>query len=175
MSNRKKPKSPSPLRAALAKKTSLRTFFEIAVVDSETVETAQRRVDIARQMSAATLLTEDTAVREKADEALASAQAERDACFHRIWFRGLSLDEFDALVALHPPTDEQRNDDWTWNPDTFNYALLEAATVDGDLTAQEWADELADGDRWTRADRTQLINMCLAAQRQTMADAIPKG
>jgi hypothetical protein len=172
MSNRRKPKN--PLREALAKKTTLRTHFDISIVDSEEVEAAQRSVTVAQQLVAATLLHDDPAVRARADKALADARATRDACFHRIWFRGLPLEEFDALVALHPPTEEQHREKWIWNPDTFNYALLAECAVDSDLTAEEWAEELADGDRWTRADRTKIISTCLAANQQTMADAVPK-
>lgn len=172
MSNRRTPKNPSPLRAALAAKTSLRTYFDIAIEPTEKIEAAQRRLDVANQLIAATLLHDDD-VRAKAEGAHVKAKAERDAHFHRIWFRGLQLDEFDALVALHPPTAEQAKDDWAWNPDTFNYALLEEAVVDGDLTAAEWEAELS-SEKWTRADRNAFVNNCLQAQRQTMADAVPK-
>ena len=175
MSNRKKPTNPSPLRAALAAKTALVTHFDMAIADSDAVEAAQRRVNVAEQMVAATLLHQDDAVRERAADALNEALAARDACFHRIQFRHLPLDDFDALVKLHPPTDAQAKEEWVWNHLTFNYALLEACVIDGDLTAAEWETELADQDKWTPADKRQLINMALAAQRQTMADAIPKG
>lgn len=173
MSNRRKPSNPSPLRAALAQKTNLRTYFDLPVADTEQVEDAHRKVEIAKQLVASTLLHEDQDVRGKAEAALERAKEARAACFHRIWFRGLTFSEFDALVALHPATKEQEKDGWAWNPDTFNYALLEEAVVDGDLTAEEWQAEL-DDDRWSRADRTQLLNRCLAAQQQTMADAVPK-
>lgn len=173
MSNRKKPKS--PLREALAKKTSLRTFYELPIVSQEQIEAAKRKLDVAHQLVAATLLHEDDEVRAKAEKAIADAQAERDACFHRVWFRGLGHNEFDALVALHPPTKEQQADQHAWNPDTFNYALLEAAGVDSDLSAEDWEAELADESKWPAPDRARLIGSCLAAQRQTMADAVPKG
>ena len=175
MSNRVKPKKPSPLRAALAAKTTLITHFDLSIATSDQVEAAQRQVNVAQQLVAATLLHDDDDVRQRAADALAKAEAARDACFHRIQFRHLPLDDFDALVKLHPPTDEQAKDQWAWNPDTFNYALLEHATIDGDLTAAEWQAELEDDARWTPADARQLVNMALASQRQTLADAIPKG
>lgn len=176
MSNRKKPSSPSPLREALKKKTSLRTYFDVAIADTDQVEEAVRRVNAAQQLVTATLLSDDQDVRVRADRALDEARAARAACFHRVEFRGLGPKEFDALVDLHPPTDEQAKaeDPLPWNTDTFPYALLEAATVDSDLTAAEWEAELADEAKWTRADRNGLITAVLAAQRQTMADAVPK-
>ncbi len=177
MSTKRKKNSASPLRAALAAKTSLRTFHEIPIVPQEKIETAKRNLDVARQMVAATLLHDDAEVREKADQALATAQAARDACFHRIEFRGLGLDDFDALVTEHPATPAQVADDdydFPWDRSTFDYALLEHATVDSDLTAEEWKAELTDGERWPAPERARIINNCLAAQRQTMADAVPK-
>jgi len=126
-------------------------------------------------MVMATLLQDNDDVRAKAADVEAQAMTAMDACFHRVWFRGLSYDEFDALVALHPPTPEQLKEKWAWNPDTFTYALLEECVVDGDLTAAEWEAELSDGKRWPRADRVAFIDQALAAQQQTMADAIPKG
>lgn len=173
MSNAKKPTNPSPLRAALAAKTNLVTYFDLSIAETDVVEAAQRGVAVGRQLVAATLLHDDDAVRDQAAAALLRAEAERSACFHRINFRGLPLKDFDALVTLHPPTPEQAKDKWVWNPDTFNYALLEECTIDGDLTAAEWEAELHT-DRWSRADRSKLLNMALAAQQQSMADAVPK-
>lgn len=172
MSNRKKPKS--PLRAALNAKTSLHTFHEISTSPQAQVEAAKRKLDVARQLVAATLMSDDADVRSKAEAALEAAQAERDACFYRIEFRGLGLTEYDALVKLHPPTKAQEADKWLWNPDTFGYALLEAAAVASDLTAEDWAEELADEEKWPAPERARLISTALAAQRQTMADAAPK-
>lgn len=176
MSTKRKANSASPLRAALAAKTSLHTFYEMSIVPQEQIEAAKRRLDVARQLLASTLIHDDPNVRAKAEKTHAAAQAERDACFHRIEFRGLGYTEFDALVGLHPATPAQAKDPKhvAWNPETFNAALLEAATVDSDLTAQDWAEELADEDRWPAPDRSRLINTCLQAQRQTMADAVPK-
>lgn len=174
MSNRQKVSRPvSPLRAALAAKTNLRTYHDIPVKPTEEIERVQRRLALARQLEAATLLKEDPEVRAAAADAVATVEAERDACFHRIWFRGLGHTEFDALVDLHPRASDQ-TDDLPWNPATFDCGLLEACVVDGDLTAEEWQEELADESRWATPDRDRVVRMALAAQRQTMADAVPK-
>lgn len=174
MPPRTKKAAASPLRAALNAKTSLHTFHEISTSPQPAIEAAKRNLDVARQLVAATLMHDDADVRAKADKALATAQAERDACFYRIEFRGLGLTEFDALVKLHPPTKAQADDKWLWNPDTFDFALLEHAVVDSDLTAEDWQAELADEEKWPAPERARLLNNCLAAQRQTMADAAPK-
>lgn len=175
MSTRRKKATGSSLRAALAAKTKLRTYFDLAVVPSEQVEAAKQRVDIANQLVAATLLSPDADVRARAQGELDEAKAALSACFHRIWFSGLNDTEFDALVALHPATKAQEADKWLWNPDTFNYALLEACAVDSDLTAEEWEVEVNDGTRWSRADKSRVIAAALACNQQTMADAAGKG
>lgn len=175
MSTKRKKPSTSPLRAALAKKTKLRTYFDLAVVPSEDVETAQQRVDIAQQLVAATLLSPDDDVRERGQTELDKAKAARAACFHRIWFSGLGETDFDALVRLHPPTPAQEADKWPWNPDTFNYALLAECAVDSDLTAEEWEAEVNDTERWSRADKARVIAAALACNQQTISDAVPKG
>lgn len=172
MSNRQK-RPASPLREALAAKTNLRTYHDIPVRPAEDIAAAQRRLEVARQLQAATMLSEDDDVRTKSAKVVEEMQAERDACFHRIWFRSLGHNEFDALVALHPAPEGQ-DGDAPWDTATFEYALLEHAVVENDLTAEEWATELADEVRWSGPDRRRLIAMAFAAQRQTMADAVPK-
>jgi hypothetical protein len=167
--------SASPLREALAAKTNLRTYHDIAVRPVEDIEAAQRNLQLAQQMQAATMLHDDEAVRTKAVKVVAEAQAARDACFHRIWFRSLGDVEFDALVALHPPLPGQDADRLAWNPTTFEPALLEACVVDSDLTAEEWADELADESRWSGPDKRAVSRAAMAAQRQTLAELVPKG
>lgn len=182
--------APGSLRAALAQRTNLRTHHDIAIAPADDIEAAQRRLDTARQLQAATLLHDSDEVRQRAEQAAQDAEQARAALFHRLWFRGLDLDEFDALVALHPPTDEQNREGRSWNPDTFEYALLAAAVEDedgnpGDLTAEEWRAEIlgldpATGQRdpsrkpWPVAEHRRVMLMALAAQRQTMADAVPK-
>lgn len=163
----------SPLREALAAKTNLRTYHDIPVRPAEDIAAAQRKLEVARQLQAATMLSEDEDVRAKSARVIEEMQAERDACFHRIWFRSLGHNEFDALVALHPAPEGQ-DDDTPWDTRTFEYALLAACVVDGDLTADDWATELADEQRWSGPDKRRMIAMAFAAQRQTMADAVPK-
>lgn len=172
----------SPLRAALAAKTSLRTYHDIAVAPTVQVEAAVRQLMGARQLQVATLLSDDPAVREKAESAVSAAEAQRDACFHRIWFRGLGNSEFDALVALHPPTDDD-DEDADWHGETFIPGLIAACSgsvdeadvwTSGDLSAEEWTAVLADEERWPAPERGTLIRRALDAQRQTLAGAVPK-
>lgn len=51
---------------------------------------------------------------------------------------------FDELLAEHPPTDAQRFDGLTFDPETFVPALL-AACVDGGWSAQDWVEQMRAG------------------------------
>lgn len=167
---REQSKAASALRGALAAKTSLRTHFDIAVESTEVIEAAQRRLNAARQLEVATMLSDDTGVQERAAGALREAEEARDACFHRVYCRGLTLDEFDALVALNPPTDAQAREGRSWG-NGFDIALLTVCAEDSDLTREEWEEQLT---TWTAAERRRAIAAALEAQRQTLADAVPK-
>lgn len=43
--------------------------------------------------------------------------------------RCLSVDDWELLVASHPPTDDQAGKGWLWNVKTFRPALLAACVV----------------------------------------------
>lgn len=179
MGNRRKPTRPSSLRAALAAQTSLRTYHDIAIVPGEQVAKAQRAVEAARQLQVATMLSDKDEVRDRGQQALDKAETELRACFHRIYFRGLPIEDFDALVDMHPPTPEQAKEGKAWNDDTFIYALLaecveEEDGTPGGLTAEEWEAELT-AKKWAAPEVRRVKHMAYAAQRQTMADAVPKG
>lgn len=57
--------------------------------------------------------------------------------------RALPADEWDALVQLHPPTQEQAENGWQWNIATFRPAVLAACATTPDdeipLDENEWA------------------------------------
>lgn len=56
--------------------------------------------------------------------------------------RALPAGEWDALVQLHPPTEEQKANGWQWNVATFRPALLAACAVSDDevqLDEADWA------------------------------------
>ncbi len=63
--------------------------------------------------------------------------------------RAIPADDWEALVALHPPTEAQRERGDAWDPATFRSALLAACvlTPEGEepLTEEEWADAAASG------------------------------
>jgi hypothetical protein len=70
------------------------------------------------------------------------------------------------LINEHSPTEEQKAEGADWNPDTFRPALIAACAVDAGMTAEQWAEELAD-DRWSVADRNELFRLPLDANLRT--------
>lgn len=171
MGNRRNPTHPSAVRAALDARTALVTWHDIAVADTETVAAAQEALQQALQLQVATMLHEDPDVRARAAALVEERQAARDECFYRLRFRGLDDDEFDALAQLHPPTTQDSKAGKAWHDETFMPALLAVCTMDSDVTEDEWAARLPG----MGADGRKVKLAAIAAQRQTMADAIPKG
>lgn len=86
---------------------------------------------------------------------------------------------YDELIGEHPPTDEQRAQNYSWNPDTFGPALL-AAAIGQDLPDDErmsekdwiaWAASSAVG----HAEYVSLVNACLAVNDRTLNIDVGKG
>lgn len=63
--------------------------------------------------------------------------------------RALPPAEWEALTALHPPTEEQSGKGWAWNAAALRPELLAAAVVPADgeaaYTAEEWREFARDG------------------------------
>lgn len=86
---------------------------------------------------------------------------------------------YDDLIGEHPPTDKQREQSYSWNPDTFGPALL-AACIGQDLPADErmsekdwidWASTPAAG----HGEYVSLVNTCLAVNDRTLNLNVGKG
>lgn len=102
-----------------------------------------RVVDIK---AARVALDEATRLRDKApgidpehERAVYDARARLDDCYEDITIRALAPADYEALVSAHPPTDEQADDGYLWNPESFVPALL-AATVDLPWSLQDWCE-----------------------------------
>lgn len=83
---------------------------------------------------------------------VAEAQTALDACsVISVTLRALSAPEWEALVELHPATDEQQGRGAQWNPATFRPALLAACVVPPEdetepLDAEYWERVVKDGE-----------------------------
>lgn len=77
-----------------------------------------------------------------------AAQAAVDEHYEILTLTALAPEDMEALIALHPPTKEQRKDEASWNVDTFRPALLEAC-VEGDMTEDDWREFVTKGNAST--------------------------
>lgn len=156
------------LRAALAAKRSTETWFDLQVSDS--TEAEQTLEQASRQLRLALLTSEGVAEAEAAEQAAREALA---ACFHRLRFHNLPAHEFEALVGEHEASPEDAEQGEVWNRKTLTPALLAACAVDSDLTAEEWAAELA-SERWNAADLLGVYRAALDANVKQRSASLPK-
>ena len=74
--------------------------------------------------------------------------------------KSLSFKAYDALLGEHPPTDEQKKKNASYNVDTFAPALLAACLVEPTLTDEEAA-ELWVSPEWSKGELSDLFLFCV--------------
>lgn len=160
------------LRERLAAKRSRTTSIRIPI--GEDGQAAEREYNEASQAVAAMKWLSaqgkqtDLAAAEKR-LAVADEELERNAL--RLTFRGLSPDEVDALRSEFTRED----DDGKFDFRGYTCALLAAATVDSDLTAEDWDVELFQSGRWSDGEVEAIREAARAAYLEAPAAGIPKG
>lgn len=166
------------LRARLATRARPRIEYPL-LVEQDGHAAATAALEEALQAWRQVVLRDDPDPQELAavQAAVDAAQADLDGCYERIVLRALPPPEYEALIAAHPPTAEQRGEDppQIWNPTTFRPALL-ALCVESDMSAEDWADFL--DQRCSAAERQGLYVAALAVNEQErIAEplALPKG
>lgn len=70
--------------------------------------------------------------------------------------RAIGSKAYDTLVAMHPPTADQKKDGITYNPDSFGPALIASCSVVPLMTPNE-AKELWESDVWSRGEVMALF------------------
>lgn len=75
-----------------------------------------------------------------------------------VLFRAMGGRDYDALIDLHPPTEEQKtkNPNSNFNPHTFAPALLSQVCVEPSLTPSEWR-ELYTDPKWNAGELNDLF------------------
>jgi hypothetical protein len=159
------------LREALASKRSQQTHYDLVIGDPAEPEAALQTATADLRLAQ---MREDEDATSAARTSLEEARAALQACLHRIHFRPLEPDVFEALIGAHEPTKEQQKDGERWNPTTFRPALISACAVDSELDESEWAAELTTK-RWSHADRDEIFAAALAANVVPRSLSVPKG
>lgn len=179
--------APRGLRAALKQRVTNETEYRLPIRPLPEVQAIHEELKQARGMAAAgeflkakngnTEEIERTV--EAAKVAAEQLQAKFDACFYIVRFRPLPADDFDALVQLHPPKEGEISEAQQageepplWHDATFYPDLLERCAVNSELTAEEWALELAS---WSRAERKEVQAKALEANVRGFGTALSFG
>jgi len=71
-------------------------------------------------------------------------------------YQALGGQEYDKLVAKHPPTAEQRVEGGSFNIDTFGPALIAKSCVDPEMSEAD-AKEIWESPEWSRGDLMVLF------------------
>lgn len=99
-----------------------------------------------------------------------------DGAYAKVTVRAMPPEEFEALVAAHPPRadkelpDEDKGE--VWNSATFPRALF-LACADGELSRNEWEKFL--DDQCSQAERDQLYLAAQVVNTRAPGYAVPKG
>lgn len=134
-------------------------------------ETAQQERDLAETRNAG--LSE-------ADTRLAETKAALAAYQEILQVSPLPPSLYDELIGEHPPTDEQRAQHYSWNPDTFGPALL-AACIGQELpdaermSEKDWIAWAAGTASAGHAEYVLLVNTCLEVNDRTLNVHVGKG
>lgn len=168
------------LREQLARKRAHVAIFRINP-DEATDELQQRAAEAASTAKIATLTrTLDDEQKAKLQAEADQLQAEYEAACLEFRFRGLSPDEWDALISEFTPpelTDEEKADGKKPDPidlTLYTAHLLAASAEDSDLSADEWLAELQSG-KWSKAEVEGLRATARSATLGEPAAGIPKG
>ena len=91
-------------------------------------------------------------------------------------FKSLGRIVYDELVERpeHQPSDEQKKEGATFNPDTFPAALVAAACVDPEISPEE-ATEIFDDSEWNGAELQKLFFGALKVNTETGDIPLSKG
>lgn len=162
----------SSLRSALAAKRVREAVYPIQTAD-DTV--ARENLAEAKQRRLLAGVGKDSTTEQvaEAEKAVQVAQAAVDACYYQLRLRGISAADLEALINAHPPKPDAE-DGSSWDEDGLMPALVAACTVDSDLSADEWADELS-SERWTRGDRKALFLAAMSVCIKAGNDGLGKG
>lgn len=109
-------------------------------------------------------------LREPLEEAVAKARREVDACFEEVRLRKLRADQYEALMAEHPPTEQDEADGLLYHDASFLPALL-AEIGDNDWTEEDWTEEIAE---LSVGERKELREAATYVQTRTWSQQVPK-
>lgn len=158
------------VRDTLARRKPREVRHPIWVADP-TAAAARLEEARARLLLAGIGKSEDDELVQRLQAEVDEARAALDACKEELVFVGLLPVAYEKLLQAHPRKDGAHPDD-VYDEETFIPALLAACCQDSDLTAEEWAAELA---TLQAGEKSELTAAVMDANLTTWSAAIPKG
>jgi hypothetical protein len=112
-----------------------------------------------------------TELLDKFNAELDAAQAGVDKCFEKIRFHALRGEEFEQLMAEHPPTPEDEEKGLAHHDATFLPALA-AACSDNGWAVDDWVEEIAE---LSVGEHQELREVVTHVNTRSWSSQIPKG
>lgn len=165
------PPAPAGQRRLLNRKRPT-VVHHLRAVEPDVERAAKEAAEAARERLSIASMRID----EQATDAVTTAQAELDqanaalaACYEPVTIQALPPDEFEELVAEHPKREGKEE---AFNADSL-LPVLFLRCVQGDLTAEEWANEVIP--QLSNGERRALESRSLDVNGRFSDGLIPKG
>jgi hypothetical protein len=160
-------------RERLAART--RPTAKMTICDDHTVKENLARAQYAARVAQAKVDDQDTpenrAAADTATQALEQAQAAFDETAIILRFQALERPVLEQLKKAHPPTEEQAEDGFVFNVETFAPVLIAASSLDG-MTEDDARRYL---DTWSEAEAVTLWNTAFGVQGDASRLDVGKG
>lgn len=148
-----------------------RPVLKLTICDDDD---AKRAVNAARFVEQQTKVAAENSPEGEAAQAahreavatVEDAQAALEAVSIQLRFQALDRKTYKALLAAHPPTEEQAEEGYDFNLDTLGPVLIAAASLDG-ITEEDAQTFLDD---WATAEATKLLDTAFGVQREERMD-----
>ena len=139
-------------------------------------QTQQAEQELAAAKKAALgVRVDDTKATERARQAAQDALERRDACYEKIRLQALPPAEFEALSDVYPLAGPDADDQTRLEADEAYLHAVFLATVQGDLTEQEWTTFVHTN--LSTGERNDLYTLSTAVNGKVRAldPSVPKG
>jgi hypothetical protein len=133
--------------------------------------------EAVRDLQTAELRTADL---EQARTRVAETKAALESYQEVLLVSALAANEYDELIGQHPPTDQQRELGYSWNPDGFVPALL-AACIGQELpetermSEKDWIDWTTTASAAVSGELVTLYRTCLQVNDRSIDVHVGKG
>lgn len=106
-----------------------------------------------------------------AQERIDLAEEALNGCHEEIVFRAIPPSDLEALIAAHPPAEDDK--DSAWNPETFPLALFTASAEAEEMGEDDWR-QLLEHDV-SHGEKLEMMLLAQSVNVRAPSSHIPKG